>query len=77
MFNDSGAAVFNILARSRSFGNIFLMQYQPGDITFEDCISFSCYAIWIIDDVKCAIFVALIMAVAAKIAIEKNGICVW
>ena len=29
------------------------------------------------DEVKCAIFVALIMAVAAEIVIEKSGICVW
>ena len=29
------------------------------------------------DDVKCAIFVALIMVVAAEIVIEKSGICVW
>ena len=34
-------------------------------MTFEDWISFSCYVIWIMDDVKCAIFVALMMAVAA------------
>ena len=27
--------------------------------------------------VKCAIFAALIMVVAAKILIEKNDICVW
>ena len=29
------------------------------------------------DDVKCAIFVALVMAVAAEIVIEKSGIYVW
>ena len=29
------------------------------------------------DGVKCAIFVALIMAVAAEIIIEKSGMCVW
>ena len=29
------------------------------------------------DDVKCPIFVALIMAVAAEVVNEKNGICVW
>ena len=28
------------------------------------------------DDVKCAIFVALIMAVSAEIVVEKSGICV-
>ena len=28
-------------------------------------------------DVKCVIFVALIMAVAAEIVIEKSGVCVW
>ena len=28
------------------------------------------------DNVKCAIFVALIMAVAAEIVIKKSGICV-
>ena len=33
------------------------------------------YELWI--DVKCAIFVALIMAVAAEIVIEKSDICVW
>ena len=31
----------------------------------------------IMDDVKCAIFVALIMALAAEIVIEKNGMWVW
>ena len=46
-------------------------------MTFEDWISFSYYVIGIMDDVKCAIFVALIMAVAAEIVIEKSGICVW
>ena len=50
---------------------------QPEQITFEDWISFSCYVIWIMDDVKCAIFVALIMAVAAEIVIVKSGICAW
>ena len=29
------------------------------------------------DDEKFAIFVALIMTVAAEIVIEKSGICVW
>ena len=29
------------------------------------------------DDVKCAIFVALIMATPAEIVIEKSGICLW
>ena len=29
------------------------------------------------DDVKCAIFVALIMAVAAEIVIEESGIYAW
>ena len=29
------------------------------------------------DDVKCAIFVDLIVAVAAEVLIEKSGICVW
>ena len=29
------------------------------------------------DDVKCAIFVALIVAVAAEVVIEKSGLCVW
>ena len=78
MFNDSGAAVFNILATGRSFGNMFLspISTQAGKITFEDRISFSSYVIRIMDDVKCAIFVALIMAVAAEIVIEKSGICV-
>ena len=49
--------------------------YQPGKITFEDWISFSCYVIWIMDNVKCAIFVALIMAVAAETVIEKSDMC--
>ena len=77
--NDSGAAVFNIFATSRSSGNMFLFDIstQAGKITFEYWISFSSYIIWIMDDVKCAIFVALIMAVAAEIVIEKSGICVW
>ena len=77
MFNDSGAAVFNILATSRSFGNMFLLALPASKITFEDWISFSCYVIWIMDDVKCAIFVTLIMAVAAEVIIEKSGVCVW
>ena len=76
MFNDSGAAVFNILATSRSFGNIFLLALPAGQITFEDWIRLNC-VIWIMDDVKCAIFVPLIMPVAAEIVTEKNGICVW
>ena len=50
---------------------------QPRQITFEDWISFSCYVIWIMDDIKYAIFVALIMAIAAEIVIVKSGICVW
>ena len=29
------------------------------------------------DNVKCAIFVALIMVAAAEIVIQKSGICVW
>ena len=29
------------------------------------------------DDVKRAIFLALIMSVAAEIIIEESGICVW
>ena len=29
------------------------------------------------DDVKCTIFVALIVAVAAEVVIEKSGLCVW
>ena len=29
------------------------------------------------DDVKCAIFVAFIIAAVAEIFIEKSGICVW
>ena len=51
------------------------LHYEPGNTTFEDWISFSCYVIWNKDDVKCAIFVALIMVVAAEIVIEKCGIC--
>ena len=37
MFNDSGAAVFNILATSRSFGNIHCsyQHKQPGKITLQ------------------------------------------
>ena len=37
MFNDSGAAVFNILATSRSFGNIHCsyQHNQPGKITLQ------------------------------------------
>ena len=77
MFNDSEAAVFHILATSRSFGNMFLLALPASKITFEDWISFSCYVIWIMDDVKCAIFVALIMAVAAEIVIEESGIYAW
>ena len=55
----------------------YYQHYQSGKITFEDRISFSCYVILIMDDIKCAIFVALIMAVVAEIVIEKSGICVW
>ena len=55
---------------------MFLLALPASKITFEDWISFSCYVIWIMDDVKCAIFVALIMADAAEIVIEKSGICV-
>ena len=77
MFNESGVAVFSILETRRSFGNMFLSTLPASKITFEDWISFICYVIWIMDEVKCAIFVALIMAVAAEIVIEKSGICVW
>ena len=37
MVNDSGAAVFNILATSRSFGNTHCsyQHYQPGKITLQ------------------------------------------
>ena len=77
MFNESGVAVFSILETRRSFGNMFLSALPASKITFEDWISFICYVIWIMDEVKCAIFVALIMAVAAEIVIEKSGICVW
>ena len=31
----------------------------------------------IMDGVKCAIFVALMMTIAAEIIIKKSGICVW
>ena len=65
MFNDSGAAALNILARTTSLGNMFLSAQPTRHITFEDWISFSCYVIWIMDDIKCAIFVAVIMAIAA------------
>ena len=75
--NNSGAAVFNIFATSRSFGNMFLLALANSKINFEDWISFGCYGMWIMDDIKCAIFVALIMAAAAEIIIEKSGICVW
>ena len=37
---------------------------------------FSYYVIWIIDDIKCAIFVAL-MTVVLEIVIAKSGICTW
>ena len=77
MFNDSRAAVFNSLVTSKSFGNMCLSALPTSKITFEDWISFSCYVIWIMDDVKCAIFVALIMVVAAEIVIQKSGTCVW
>ena len=33
--------------------------------------------LWIMDDAKCPIFVALIMVVAAEIVIGKSDICVW
>ena len=59
------------------FGSMFLLALPASKITFEDWISFSCCAIWIMDDVKCAIFGILIMAVSAEIVIEKSGICVW
>ena len=74
MFNDSGARVW------QQAGHLVIcsyQHYQPSNITFEDWISFSCYVIWIMVDVKCAIFVALIMAGAAEIVIEKSSICVW
>ena len=37
---------------------------------------FSSYIVWITDDPKRAIFVAL-MTVAVEIIIEERGICVW
>ena len=35
MFNDSGAATFNILATSKSFRNCSYQHYQPGKITLQ------------------------------------------
>ena len=55
----------------------YYYHFQPGKINFEDWISFTCYVIWVMDDVKCATFVSLIMAVAAEVVNEKSGICIW
>ena len=67
------------MTTSRLSGNIHCSywHYQQGKTTFEDWVSFRYYVIWVMDDVKCAIFVALIMTVAAEIVIEKSAICVW
>ena len=54
------AEVSSILATSRSFGNIqcSYQHHQPGKITlhFADDLIFTCYIIWIMDDVICIMF---------------------
>ena len=77
------AAVFNILATSRPFGNIrcSYQHYQPGKITLQVSVLMielvlvaTSYELWWC---KPAIFVALIMTVATDAVIEKIGTFVW
>ena len=75
MYNDS--AVFNILATSRSCGNIHCayQHYQPGKITLQVSVLMTGYLVAsAMDDVKSAIFIAL-LTVTAEIVFEKSGIC--
>ena len=71
MYNDS--AVFNILATSRSCGNIHCsyQHYQPGKITLQVSVLMIGYlVVSTMDDVKSAIFIAL-LTVTAEIIFEK------
>ena len=71
MYNDS--AVFNILATSRSCGNIHCsyQHYQPGKITLQVSVLMIGYLVAsTMDDVKSAIFIAL-LTVTAEIIFEK------
>ena len=71
MYNDS--AVFNILATSRSCGNIHCsyQHYQPGKITLQVSVLMIGYLVAsTVDDVKSAIFIAL-LTVTAEIIFEK------
>ena len=82
MYNESVAAVLNILATSSSCGkNIHFsyQHYQPGKVTLQISVLMIEYLVVrhrIMDDVKRAIFVAL-MTVAVEIVIEKSRICAW
>ena len=74
MYNDS--AVFNILATSRSCGNIHCsyQHYQPGKITLQVSVLMIGYLVAsTMDDVKSAIFIAL-LTVTAEIVFGKSGI---
>ena len=74
MYNDS--AVFNILATSRSCGNIHCsyQHYQPGKITLQVSVLMIGYLVAsTMDDVKSAIFIAL-LTVTAEIIFEKSVI---
>ena len=71
MYNDS--AVFNILATSRSCGNIHCsyQHYEPGKITLQVSVLMIGYLVAsTMDDVKSAIFIAL-LTVTAEIIFEK------
>ena len=58
--NNSVVAQFNMLATSRSCGNIccFDQNYQPGKITLQDSVLI--WLLYLLDNVTCAEFLALI-----------------
>ena len=72
MYNESVAAVFNILTASRSRGNIHCpyQQFQPGKITLQ-------VSVLMIEYLVAMSYECVIMSIAVEIVIEKSGICVW
>ena len=81
MYNDSVAEVFNILATSRSCGNMqcSYQNFQPRKVSLQVSVLIikylvaTPYELWMMSYVL--YFVALI-TVAAKTVIEKSGVCV-
>ena len=72
MYNESVAAVFNILTASRLRGNIHCsyQHFQPGKITLQ-------VSVLMIEYLVAMSYECVIMSIAVEIVIEKSGICVW